>query len=346
MKNDHDVRIVTESEHAQWTELAHTGLGGSIYATPEYLEVLCRATGGRFDLVGVFKGEELVGGAPLYIENGPSGPFVAVRTLLYYNGILLKDYDTKYPSERTSRHLAVLDALREYLEATPYKRLILQNRGITDLRPFISGGWRVRPAYTYVVNIKDPKAAFDRIVQNLRRLINRCEKSNAVFTDDDDFASFYKLHLHLHERKGAPIYLPEARFVEYFRALRQLGLCRLFQVRMADGRAVAGQVVLTGRAGHSYTVCAAADAEEQNLGTTPFLRWKALEVLSGLGFITNDLTDAALNPVTRFKSQLGGDLVMNLVLTRPDGMSGTPAGNPASALRSLAGKVMRRLGKK
>ena len=68
----------------------------------------------------------------------------------------------------------------------------------------------------------------------------------------------------------------------------------------------------------THTVCAAADTEYLRFGTTPFLRWSVFEELSRLGYRANDLTDAALNPVTRFKSQLGGQLVCNLVLRRPD----------------------------
>jgi hypothetical protein len=52
-------------------------------------------------------------------------------------------------------------------------------------------------------------------------------------------------------------------------------------------------------------------------GAAPLLRWTAFRSLSALGHRANDLTDASLNPVTRFKSQLGGDLETTMVLTSP-----------------------------
>lgn len=70
----------------------------------------------------------------------------------------------------------------------------------------------------------------------------------------------------------------------------------------------------------SHTVAAAFDAEYMQLGATAFLRWNAFEHLSRLGYEANDLTDATLNPVTHFKSQLGGDLKTNLVLVYPDSL--------------------------
>ena len=36
-----------------------------------------------------------------------------------------------------------------------------------------------------------------------------------------------------------------------------------------------------------------------------------------MGYVANDLTDAALNPVAHFKSQLGGDLELCLILEKP-----------------------------
>jgi len=54
------------------------------------------------------------------------------------------------------------------------------------------------------------------------------------------------------------------------------------------------------------------------LGSTTCLRWKVCEVLATEGYGGNDLTDASLNEVTRFKAQMGGELVTNLVLSGPD----------------------------
>ena len=212
-----------------------------------------------------------------------------------------------------------MQALEESLSALGYGRILLRNRSsISDLRAFLSRGWKAWPSYSFVVSIAELSSTWERIEQNLRRLIVRCEDRNISFTDDDDFDSFYKLHYVLHQRKGAPLYLPKNQFRRYFEGLKKQGLCRLYHARGQDGRSLATQLVLLGCHPVSHTVCAAAEAEFLNLGTTPFLRWKAFGAVAQLGYQANDLTDAALNTVTRFKSQLGGELEVNFVLTRPD----------------------------
>jgi hypothetical protein len=100
-------------------------------------------------------------------------------------------------------------------------------------------------------------------------------------------------------------------FARWFTRLRAAGLGRLFQARLPDGRIAASQLVLTGHP-MTHTVSAAADPALQNTGANPLLRWSAFEALAAAGHTGNDLTDAALNPVTHFKAQLGGTLRLTL----------------------------------
>ncbi|OGP75996.1 MAG: hypothetical protein A2W09_06675 [Deltaproteobacteria bacterium RBG_16_50_11] len=125
------------------------------------------------------------------------------------------------------------------------------------------------------------------------------------------------MHANTMDRKGLAPYLPESEFRRYFETLRAADLCRLFHARLPGGRPIATQLILLGPSPVTHTVTAASDPEFQRIGVTAFLRWKTFEALSALGFSGNDLTGAGLNSVTHFKSQLGGDLHLFLVLDSP-----------------------------
>jgi len=313
-----EVRELTAGDYPAWGRLVAASPDGSAYALPEYLAALCRAAGGRFRILGVYRGEELAGGLPLYERDSSAGCFVGPRLLLYYLSPVVRASDSKYPSQHTSRQVEVLGALADALAGMGYGQVTLKCRHtIADVRPFLVRGWHARPSYSYEVPIADLAVARGRIEQNLRRLVDRPAKHGVTFVEDDDFASFYDLHRRTLDRKDAAAYLPEPAFRTFFLALRTAGLCRLYQARLSDGRSVAAQLVLTGPHPVSHTVSAAADPEFLPMGVNAFLRWKSFEALSGLGFTANDLTDAALNPVTHFKSQLGGDLVTCFVLESP-----------------------------
>ncbi|HKI82745.1 MAG TPA: GNAT family N-acetyltransferase [Candidatus Krumholzibacteria bacterium] len=312
-------RALEPAEYPDWEKFVAESPDGSIYSLPSYLEVLCAATGARYRILAVFRDGVIVGGVALYVSSSPVGNYVAPRFLLYYNGLVLARSSSKYPSQRTSLSLHIMDALESALQKEGYAHLRLHSRAtISDVRPFLAKGWSARPSFSYVVDLSDIESARNRIERNFRRLIKRCEQDGIVMSQDDDFESFFALHDEIHRRKGVPLYLREPRYREYYLKLRERSLCKLFHARLPQGQSIASQLVLLGPHPISHTVCAGAAEEYLKTGASVFLRWKACEALAADGYEGNDLTDAELNPVTRFKSQLGAELKLSFMLHRQD----------------------------
>lgn len=310
--------ILQESEFEVWNALVKGSPQGSVYSMSGYLAALCEATGATFRILAAKRGDEIIGGVALFERREAGGRRMSPRPLNYYNGLVLRDHPTKYPSQRTARILEITTELERALAAEAFDFLTLKNRStFTDARVFMAQGWAVRPGYSYVVAIDDLPLAWSRVEQNLRRLVNRCSEEGVRLTDDDDFDSFYRMHSETTQRKGTPLYLPHDEFRRFFTTLKAAKLCRLYHARLPSGQSVSAQLVLTGNHAVSHSVAAATDPAYMNMGATAFLRWKVFESLSALGFAANDLTDAALNSVAHFKSQLGGSLELCLILERP-----------------------------
>lgn len=315
-----DTRFLSETDFDRWTSFVAESEGGSVYSCPEYLAILASEVNARFRILVAERDGQITGGIALFERDHLCGPFVSARYLLYYNGFVLKQHISKYPSERTAKELETLEALEHAISGLHYSRVLIKNRNsLMDTRVFLTRGWNVYPTYSYVVPLVDLRALWDRVEQNLRRLIGRCEREGIIFSpEDDDFDEFYRLHHENHVRKGAALYLPAASFRRYYERLRAVGLCALFHARNPEGRVISTQLVLLGRHPVTHTVAAAVDHEFMRTGAAAFLRWRVFEWLAARGYCKNDLTDAELNSVTHFKSQFGGDLVMNFVVQRPD----------------------------
>ncbi len=312
------IRELPEPEFAAWEQFVAASPQGSPYSTPTYLDALCTAAGGSFWVLAAERGGQVVGGIGLYEREGAGGRYVSPRLLLYYLSPVLATQETRYPSQRTSREIEVLGALAESLEARGFGSVTLKCRHtLADVRPFLARNWTADPSYTYLLDLTDMEAAWGRVEQNLRRLVNRCAEQGVTMAEDDDFDSFNRLHELTLDRKGAEVYLPAAAFRTWFGKLRSAGLCRLYHARLPDSQVIASQLVLAGAHPLTHTVSAAADPAHLRLGVNAFLRWRAAEALAAAGYTGNDLTDAALNPVTHFKGQLGGDLVHCHVLRAP-----------------------------
>ena len=318
MSSKTTVRALTGAELDAWSDLVTASPDGSVYALPAYLDVLCTAAGGSFRVLGLYRGDELVGGLPLYERSSRAGAWAGPRLLLYYHGPVLRRSETRYPSQRTAREVDGLGALADGVAALGLDAVTLKCRHtMQDVRPFLARGWKAVPSYSYEVPIADLEQARARMEQNLRRLVDRCERQGFTMSESEDFDAFYRLHVQTLERRDVGAYLPEVAFQDYFTRLRAAGLCRLFHALEPGGAVAASQLVLTGPHPVSHTVSAAADPAHMASGVSAFLRWKAFEALSEAGGVANDLTDAALNPVTHFKSQLGGTLVLCMVLHSP-----------------------------
>ncbi len=329
-------RFLQESEYDDWQTFVEDSDQGSAYSNPNYLDALCRATGQGFRILAARRGDEIAGGVALFEHRVGAGLWVGPRPLLYYNGLLLREHPTKYPSKETARNLQVITSLEGALSDAGYERIALRNRpSLSDTRVFVAKGWNVRPSYTYVVPITDLDLAWDRVEQNLRRLVTRCAHEGMQLTDDDDFDSFWRMHVETVERKGLVRYLPEGAFRGLFATLHEQGLCRLYHARLPEGKSISSQLVLLGKHPVSHTVSAAAALDYLKAGATAFLRWRVFESLSALGYKANDLTHASLNSVTHFKSQLGGNLEMSLVCEKP--------ASPPSLLRRIRSSVAARI---
>lgn len=320
MTRELDVRLLPESDYPLWETFNAEAPAGSIYGNPRYLDTLCRTVGGRFRILAAKRGGEIRGGIALYERVvRPGGRILGPRALFYYNGPVLRAFVTRYPSKREGRINAVLSALEGSLSALGYARLQLRCRHpLTDARVFLERGWDARPSYTHEVSLKDPDLLHGRIEQNLRRLVRRCQESGVRMAREEDFDAFFRMHEDTHRRKGAPLYLSAEPFRRYFEELSGAGLCRLYHARKPDGRSIAAQLVLADGHPVTHTVAAAADAENLAMGGNAFLRTRVLETLAEEGYLGHDLTHSPLGPVSHFKSQLGGDLRLGLVLSRPD----------------------------
>ncbi|MBX3001082.1 MAG: hypothetical protein KF893_21345 [Caldilineaceae bacterium] len=167
MSTSFTTRLLTEADYDRWISLVSAVPSGSIFALPAYLEILCGAAGGRFEIVGVFHREEMVGGMPLYFRRGRLGEVASHRSLLSYHSPVIREYATGNPGERTSRHLKILETLIDVLQQIPCLHMALQVRHpIADVRPFQAAGWQVRPHYNYLVEFSDVAETWARMDQN------------------------------------------------------------------------------------------------------------------------------------------------------------------------------------
>jgi hypothetical protein len=315
MSSQISTRYLEPSEYEAWDRFVDTSRLGSIYSQSFFLRALCQAVGTNFRILGAFKGNELVGGMGVHYSPGKHGDMLHIRPMLYYNGLVISDFESKYPSVTSSRQTEVVNAILNELESGKYAAAeVSSTHAFDDYRPFLSRGWRMWPRYTYVVPISDPARQWEHAEQNIRRLISRCERDGMQLELSDDVDAFYTLNKNTYLRKGVQPYLSHDAFSQLYQSLRECGACQIYFAVTPDGQRAAGQVVLFSKHPTTHTWMAGSDPSFLQTGASAFLRWKAFEDLSKRGYQFNDMTDAMNDKVAKFKSQFGGSLEPSFVV--------------------------------
>jgi len=307
--------VLAEEHYESWDDFVSAQQRtGSIYSTARYLDILCRAAGGSFSVAAIRDGDSFLAGVGLYRHRVDGRNVISPRRLLYYNGAVLRD-DLLVLEGDYSTRLRCLDALCTVLAQQPEDSITLYCKdAYQDFRPWIERGWHASPAYTIVVPITDSAQLWKRLDKNARRLIRRAENAGAVVSADNDFDCLYRAHEEVHRRKGAQLYLARDAFRRYVNDLVAADLGVIFSARLASGEPAAAQLALLGRHPWSHTVCAGSFEAHLRTGATYLLRWRTLVDLGERGYVMNDLTNASLGAVTRFKEQFGGILTMDMSL--------------------------------
>lgn len=317
MGNEFLVRYLEIPEYDQWDRFVDESQHGSIYSQSYFLEALSAMIGTRFRILSIFKNNELVGGTGFLYSPGKYGDMISPPPLQYYNGLVIKDFEAKYPSITTSRQSGVIHSIVDELESGKYASAELSNRyTFDDPRILLWRGWQIWPRYTYVVPIGNLEEQWQRVEQNTRRLISRCERDGMTLELSDDTDAFYTMHEATYHRKGVEPYTSREKFITLYQKLKQRDACQIYFALTNDGKRVAGQIILMSKHPVTHTWMAGSDKEFLRSGASAFLRWKAFEDLNRRGYAYNDLTDAMNERVAKFKSQFGGQLVPSFVIYR------------------------------
>jgi hypothetical protein len=317
MSNQISIRYLEPSEYERWDHFVDTTRLGTIYSQSFFLSALCQAFGTNFRILAAFKNDELVGGIGLHYRPSKYGNMVHIRPLLYYNGLVISDFESKYPSITSTRQTEVVRAILDELGGGQFASTeISSTYSFNDFRPFVDRGWTIWPRYTYIVPIADLEKQWEHAEQNIRRLISRCERDGMKLELSDDMDAFYSMNKETYERKGVKPYASRDTFTQLYCSLKERNACQIYFAVTPDGQRAAGEIVLFTQHPVTHTWMAGSNSNFLQSGASAFLRWKAFEDLSRRGYKYNDLTDAMIGKVAKFKSQFGGSLESSFVMYR------------------------------
>ena len=281
-------RLVAQS--AQATACSHLTFGTAVE----------EAVGLPAWVATVWEEDRLRAGALLFEKR--RGPFraAALPPLVQYVTPLL---DAPLRETDVHGHRSALDALLGLLRASFHQTNLVLHPSLTDARPLLWGGWRVRPAYTYRLDLRDQQPVTRGWSSNPKRTLKSEAGHFTVAEGPDGIADAVALVEDSHARQGHGVGVPAGVPAALARSLAEADLLRVFVARRGE-TPEAGLLALTdGRTAHYWLA-----------GSTPgpamtVLLGHALGRLRDDGVAYFDFAGANTPSIAEFKRRFGGALV-------------------------------------
>lgn len=291
-----------------WDDFVDRSPQGSIYHKAFWLNCVADLIGGGIRILGVFEGNNLVGGLGLCYKESLFGK-VCMPYYARYNGILLSAPESQQPYLVISNQLLICQLLVEGLQKLRFRRITLYNSPqLKDVRANQWANWRIDAAYTIEIPISDLPKLRASIGKSVFKQARRSEEMGIQVSIGDDFDAYYKLLIMTFQRRNRP--LPKARHQmrTLYEMARELGHAKMYFAKLPNGQPISARIVLFSNHMTAHGWESASNPSFHHTGVAYFLMWETIKDLSNDGFQFLDLNGANIPGIANFKSKFGGSL--------------------------------------
>lgn len=249
------VRPIGPGEDSAWDAALRRSAEGSLFLQSEYLKAAARAFAGDVRRIGVLEHGAIVGGLAGIEREGR----LERLPLTPYGGVWMARTEALLPHRAERKKRRLLTALAQAVRARHSSAVIDCDPATTDVRAFAWNGWRAEARYTFVTDLTEPFE--ERFDPDVRRRSRNAERAGVRFDCDVEPSEFERLWRMTHARQGMATPLAQGGLTRLIEAARAVVPCGIHGTRQADGRLVAGNVVLFGESTAYYWLAGFDPAE-------------------------------------------------------------------------------------
>ena len=317
--NPYSIRPLDREECSLWDNLVRDTNPGLVFFRSSWLSSMSKAFDADWGVLGLFHGEDLVGGMPLYMLSRWGCKVLVPPLYTPYCGFLFSPI-----SERAEKLEFQTQALAEILTKTLSERfdfvLLASPPQFMDLRPFYRGGWQVKVLYTHLLELASEEELYSKLDSAVKNKLNKARKLSVTVEEEEDPSLFFPLWEMSLRRQGQRPFIIASKFRELFEGLKRGGLVRLFVARLGADAVAARVAVIDPPL--VYDWLAGADSDYFRTGANQLLVWEMIREFRQEGFSHLDFCGANLPGVADFKSSFGGELLSYYSLSKSFNLKG------------------------
>jgi hypothetical protein len=304
-----EARLLTEADYEQWDQLAEQSECGTIFHSSLWITTSARCLGLKVVMIGVFKGDHLVGGCFFYKRRILSLlPVGTTRIELSpYGGFLLPNIALSKVRANEGKRRSIVSTILEKIEKEKLLSLTITNSpNLIDLREFILKNWTVTVHYTYMIPLEgDIPSNVDRVV---RDSIRKAQKHGIVVAKEMNQPVFWKLNALTFTKQGKNIPFQQDHLFNLIEYLHDKNLGELWLAKTPSGDPVSG-VFVVNNSNYAHALVGASDPSLINTGAYSLLLLEIFQDYQRRGFKKVEIWGATAPHLAAFYSSFNPVLV-------------------------------------
>jgi hypothetical protein len=300
------VRELKQTEWNHWDEWLAVQPWSSPFSSAWWLDANCRALGSHPLLLGVFEGEDLVGGVALRTMD--VGSLHIVRSPSFYSPIVLAEGSAR---SRQQILCALLDSIAQ-------RRLIVTSIKCTadliDLRSAVWKGWRLRAEWTIINDLSKWSPESQPAAAERKQARKAMRAGVTARVEEPDAELLHTLMGETMARHSTAVSTPQAVIETLMKAAGDHGL--FVVARNANGVALGAAYVMFQGRHTAYGIWNGNSVRGLAVNSPVLLYTALLTELQSHGFQFFDWCGGGLPGVSDFKLEFGGRLVTKLSIDR------------------------------
>ena len=307
--NSLEARLLTEHDYEQWDQLVEQSECGTIFHSSLWLTTSVRSLDLEIVMIGVFKGDQLVGGCFFYKRTiGHLFTIGITRIELSpYGGFLLPNLTSNKVRANEWKRKKILSAILDEIEKEKLLSLtITHSPSLIDLREFKLKEWKETINFTYMIHLDGD--ILSNVDKDVRYSVRKAEKHGITIAKENDQPTFWRLNLLTFQKQGMDVPFQQDHLFGLIENLHQKNLGELWIARTPSGNPVSGAFVVN-NSNYAHVLVGASDPALINTGAYSLLLVEIFRDFQRRGFEMVEVWGATSPHLAAFYSSFNPELV-------------------------------------
>ena len=305
--SSYTARYLAKDEYKEWDELVLQSPTYNIFDTTLWLNTLSSALKCNIKILGVFKGQNLVGGVAFNVIKRFGIKIANIPPMSAFNSCHYILRETQHKDKLGKKIQDMLVTIAERLQNDFHYAVVTNHPDFKDVNAFKWKDWRQNILYSYRVPLNNVDLSL--ISASKRRQVKKAQKKLIAIEEIKEIVPIYDIieQTYIRQNLKCPLTLDEMTGI-YKKMSNNIVI--LAAKEPVNGKCIATDIaIIDYKRKYAYSLVNAYDSEFADSGANSLVLWEGIEFFKNKGLEIFDLGEAGEPSKSSFKSQFSTVLV-------------------------------------